>query len=256
MVAAVGQFRKCLDPGAAAVATVEPPKSRSSASRRMTNKESPSQLRSRSSILAAQPPGRRLRGRKSDGGTRGFSRWRWRRFAGELRGAAPRAEWLMAWDGDAAVGAGGGDGLAQDEVEEESEQVGKQGCDQNPEGCAHAAALCVGRDKAEAEEPNGKPEARHQRRGTINGCGPQHGALIRRGEGGEQPDQQCEACKDPRPELNCLRNNAEEIAEFHRDLSCRGLPALLDATSAGKSSKTKSEGAIQKASSPCSRCVR
>lgn len=38
----------------------------------------------------------------------------------------------MVREGQSAVGAGGRDRLAHDEIKKESERVGKQGCDENP----------------------------------------------------------------------------------------------------------------------------
>jgi hypothetical protein len=67
----------------------------------------------------------------------------------------------MVWDSHAAVGAGRGYRVTHDKVKKKSEQVRKQGCDENPQDWPHIAPPGVCKHKPEAQKPGSEPDAEH-----------------------------------------------------------------------------------------------
>jgi hypothetical protein len=78
----------------------------------------------------------------------------------------------MGGDSPAAVGAGRGDGLAQDKVKKKSEQVREKSCNQNPEDGPHIAPPGVRKHEAETQNPNSGQDAEHQGSAAIREHGP------------------------------------------------------------------------------------
>ena len=67
----------------------------------------------------------------------------------------------MVWNRQAAFGAGRGDRLTQDKVKKKSEQVRKQGSDQNPEDRPHIAPPGVRKNEPETQNPDSRHDAEH-----------------------------------------------------------------------------------------------
>jgi hypothetical protein len=65
------------------------------------------------------------------------------------------------------VGADRRDRLTQDKVKKKSEQVRKQGCNENPENGPHIAPPSVCKHEAETQNPNSGQDAEHQGSAAI-----------------------------------------------------------------------------------------
>jgi hypothetical protein len=95
----------------------------------------------------------------------------------------------MVRDGLAALRAGRGDRLTHDKVKKKSEQMRKQGCDQNPENWPHIAPPSICKHEPETQKPDSEHDAEHK--GSAAKCGhrPQHSTLVSGLVPRNQPDQ-------------------------------------------------------------------
>jgi hypothetical protein len=108
----------------------------------------------------------------------------------------------MASSSFAAVDAGCGDRLTQDEVKKESEQMGEQGCDQHPENRSHIAPLCVYEHEPETQKPNSEESAKHESTAAVGQDDLQHCASGSVLVCHNQPEEQRATPKDQSAKLD------------------------------------------------------